>query len=378
MATSRKVESVAAFRLEAGKQPGANTGWGGSASAQTLGAGNAIAYTDFNPGGKVSTFQDDEIDGLGFQDLPVQTGKTAEGSMGGYLRYQGLDALLYWMFGWERPGTSPVDLTGGYYHHLFELDRLDRHCAAYRAAPAEQTAGDYNAADRKNRMATLAIKRGPNDHRYKNAMCKRFGITSRAGSVAQWSADFDAYAEERGDYSSANWTFGTGASGSSLLIPHHHFTVSIGPAGALVAVGVVDFELSVDIPLNHQQDTTTGLYLAEPKGEGKYGVSLKMTLSRHSTDTYLAYRDSYTALCAKIVAASGSYAFGLLFPEIRIPAASLTADSVPNQTLEFVCERKTNAATPFGTELAGQTIIQESPVLCQVKNQNDTNEMRRE
>jgi hypothetical protein len=336
-----------------------------------------LAYTEFNPGSQTENFEDDTFNGGAFKDLPIQTKRGAEFPVSMNLKYAGLDALMYWAFGWEYPGVSPVDLTGGYYSHLWELDRNDRHNAAYRASgPDEQYAGQYTAGDLKNRAATMAIKRGTNDFRYKNAMCKKFTISGKAGEPLKFSADVIAYFEERGDYSNANWTFAS--PGSALSVMFHHLTVSIGPSGSLVAVGITDFDISVSIPLQATQDTVSGLYVMEPVFEGKYDIAASFTLSRFSADTYLAYKEALTPLCAKLVAASGSYGFEMFLPKLVIPDAPISGDNVANQKLTFNCASQTNALNPFATETAGHTIIQESPFFLVTKNQNATNEMRRE
>ena len=456
MGTTRKALSIGAFQLEPGLDDGGSAptdGWGDSSAIQTLGSGDALSITSMNIVGKSETAENESIDGQAFKDIPNQVQVGAQGSMGGDLRYRGIDKLLYWALGFERPGESPItacqftiasaltddpevddvysnnsneftitglDLTLGvgtiyakrtsgtgsptttgdldyvsggeagddpitysattglYYSHMFELDAMDRHFAPYRAVPDEQTAGDYNVGDRKCRMATIAQKKGPNDHRYPNSMCMKFALSSQAGGSSTWTADLIAYDEDRGDYSSASWTFPAGATGSAYRILHHHWKVSLGSSGSLTDIGVTDFEIGIDIPLDVKQDTESGLYVAEPIGAAKYSITGKLSITRHSVDTYHAYRDAFTALVLKFVATNGNDQFKILMQDVVITEASTTEDDVSPIPLTFAFGPDTNALTPFSYELEGHTIVQDSPILIITNNANSTNEMRRE
>ena len=202
MATTKKLESIAALRLELGKAIG-DTLWAyNGGTVISLGAGHAIPYTNISVNGKNDLFEDESIDAVAQKDVPVQTGiKAPLDSWEGNVRYVGMDRLLYWMFGYEDGGSSPQDLTGGIYSHLFELDKYERHLTSYRTA--EQTDPAYASTDRKNRFAMLGVKKGTNDYRFPYLLCGGFGFSSSAGNPLTWNAKGQALKEERADYSSA-------------------------------------------------------------------------------------------------------------------------------------------------------------------------------
>jgi len=455
MADTKKVEAIMAVRLQPGKVQGATEVWGGSASAQTLGAGNAFPYTDFSVVGNIEINHDDAIDGQAYKDVPNLVQLMVEGDIGGYVRYEGMDRLHYWGFGFEDPGNSPqtacsftvsgisvdpavddvysnngseftiiaLNLSAGagtiltkrtsgsnppessgtltrvsgsgdstisfsatssiYYAHLFELDSHERSNEPYRASnPNEQTAGDYNSADRKNRMATIGIKRGPNDHRFRDAMCKRMAFSGSAGEAIKFSYGVVAYKEERGDYSSSSWTFPSNVAGSARRALVRQLTVSLKPVGgAWVDLAISDFDVTVDMPLQIIQDTESDKYLTEPVMEGFYSVDCNLTLARHSVDTYLGYRDELKQCAVKIWAALGSAnnEFRIYMPNLVVSDSEVTDDDVPQNTIKLASGPKDTGFDPFSLfERHGFTIVQNGPIYLITTNANSTNEMRRE
>lgn len=450
MAETKKVERLAAFRLDPGKaitSAVAVLAYGGS-TIPTLGAGHALSYVAGSPKGLNGVLDDNSIENQAFPDLPNQVMISADlESLEGEPHYEGEDRLWYWFGGYEDGGSSPsqqfiftvsgvtvtptagatytnnsstftvraTNITSGagtircerttgsndpsgdtlvkasgtgdasitfsanditYYNKIFELDMHERHLTAYRTA--EQTAGDYSADDFKNRFAVFAVKEGPNDHRYPFVLCNGFSFASSAGQALKWTAKGLPYREDRGDYSSASWTFPTGGSGTDSRIMHHQFTVSLGPVGALVDIGTLDFNIDVDIPLKKDQDTESGLYIKEPVQEGKYNVGVALTLSRHSVDTYLAYRDAFTNLAMKIVAVNGNYEFGFYFPDLIIEGSDVSEEAVATNPITFRSGPEPSGGNPFVAEVGSIDLIQAGNMFILARNTNSTNEMRRE
>lgn len=379
MSITQKKDSLAAFRLEIGKGLGITypaMSYGGN-TVQALSAGHAIPHIGGSFKSVQDVIEDDSIQNVAFKDTPVMGGLSgAIDELTDNCRYVGMDRLLYWMFGYEDGGSSPQSLGGGYYSHLFELDKHERHITPYRTE--EQTAGDYASTDRKNRLAIIAVKRGTNDYRYPFAMCSGFGFSSKAGSAMMWKAKALAYREDRGSYNSASWTIPTGMDLSANMILHHHITVSLGVPGALSTIAVTDFDCNVDIPLDKTQDTVSGLYPAEPVLAGPYAIQLGLTLTRHSSDTYAAWRDAGTELACKIVASSGSYGFEIYFPKLKITDTNISDDAVAKHPLTFASGPEPVAGNPFSSEVGSHDLIEKGNIFIITKNQNSTNEMRRE
>jgi len=267
-------------------------------------------------------------------------------------------------------------VTVAFYVHVWELDKHERHFTAYRSG--ENTAGDADADDRKNRFATLGVKEGPSDKRYPYLLARNFTFSSKSTDFARVTAGGLAAKEERGSFNSASWAAPSGTLGSALNVRHSDFTVKIGPSGSLVAVGVSEFSIEVEIPLQVLQDTESGLFIAEPLLEGKYAVRGSITLSRHSVDTYLANRDNFDALALSIEAENDDYKIGLYLPDIRIPDSFVADGDVPPNPINFVTGEEPAGGNPFSDEIGGVDLVQKGPLFLLNRNKSATNEMRRE
>jgi hypothetical protein len=373
MANTKKVEKMAVFRLEKGKLTTGEVWQYGGSTITTFTGAIAIPYTDVEVGGMKTVFEDESVESHAFKSDSVKAMLGADlGGLQGNMKYIGMDRLQYWAFGYEDGGSSPQDLGDGVYSHVFELDKHDRHFAPYRTA--EQTAGDYHANDRKNRFALLGLNMGPQNHRYPFLACNGFEFASSAGGPLTFNYKGVARSEDRGAYSVTSCTYATGITGGTNMVMHHHLTAQLGESGSLATIGVKDVSISVDAPLTRDQDSVSGLYTKENELEGKYTVGVNITLSRHSADTWKAFRDNHTALCLSLVWSSGSYQFGLYFPSVKITESPTTGDNVANETLTVECYN--SDTNPF--TIGSHNLIQKGPVFCYVKNNNDTNEMRRE
>lgn len=377
MSITKKIEAVAAFRLEMGKGIGATIpSWSfGGNTVSALAAGHLIPILSAQHKGTVETFTDESIEGKAFRDLPVLSGKSApvEG-IEINMRYEGMDRLLYWALGYEDGGSSPQSLGGGYYSHLFELDRHEREDAPYRAD--EQTAGDYSQYDRKNRFAVFARKMGTNDYRYPFLLCSSFAFSSAAQESLKMTVGGVALREDRGDYGSSSWTPASLVAGSSKLIMHHHLTLSMGIAGSLVEIGVKDLNVSGEIPLFIDRDSESGLLIAKPVMSGAYNVTISFTIARHSVDTYLKYRDDFQKCALKAEYESGDNLFGIYIPEGYLTEASVNEDDVARQPITFTTGKP--STNPFTTEIGDHDLIQNGSIFIMTKNTNSVNEMRRE
>lgn len=259
-----------------------------------------------------------------------------------------------------------------------ELDGEGRSFLPYRSTPDEQTAGDYNSGDRKCRMATLGRTDGVTDKVYPHAMAKSLSISSTAGKQAQLNIEWVAQEELRGDYSGSSWTYENPDSSHNVM--HHQFEVKIGEPGSMAAVSVTDFEINVDIPLQIIQDTESGLYIAEPKMEGKYGITGSMVVTRHTADTWMDYRDDFTDISLSIIATFGSYQFKILLPNVKCKNSSISDDEVANVPLEFEIGTETTAGIPSDMvyDFEGHELVQGSGLSIITNNLNSINEMRRE
>jgi hypothetical protein len=257
------------------------------------------------------------------------------------------------------------------YEHTFELDSRERHFTSF--CYPEQIAG-YSAGDKKNRMATIGIKMGTNDYRYKNSMCKKFNFKSSAAQFAQMAFDFVAHSEDRGDYSSSSWTYPAGLTASANIITHAQLRVELGTAeGSLTAVGATDVEVGFDAPLKLEQDTNSGVYLAEPQMEGKYGLTCNIVLSRYAAETWQGYRDNWTTVIGRISAEYGYYRTEFLVNSATLPEAGPDDSEIAKENLSLVVGY--SATNNWSSWLYGNTLVHKSPLIMRVRNLSSTNQM---
>jgi hypothetical protein len=256
------------------------------------------------------------------------------------------------------------------YEHLYELDAHERHLTAYRTA--EQITG-YSAGDKKNRMATLGIKMHTNDYRYRNAMCNGFSFSSESGQLAELSTGFVSFDENRGDHSSASWTIPSNLQSSDNIVAHHQTSLEIGTAeGSLTALACSALGLDVGIPLQIIQSTVSGLYIAEPIFEGKYEIGQNVTLARHSVDTYMGYRDNWTTALTRMSATYGYYMQEILIQQAKVKD-SLSDDDVPKENLEIIPGY--TSSNNWSSWLHGNTLVQNSPIVMRVRDDDSQNYM---
>lgn len=104
-----KIFQKAAFRLESGKT-GVNQapGWGAVNANTLLGSGHAFPYLSLGKTKTVNSVEDNSITSLGFKEIPRKISNYAETSISLNNRFDGLNPMLYWMFGLEDEVQSVV------------------------------------------------------------------------------------------------------------------------------------------------------------------------------------------------------------------------------------------------------------------------------
>jgi len=272
--------------------------------------------------------------------------------------------------------------SGIMYEHLYELDASGRRYRRYNTA--EQTQMGVGATDARNLMATFAKRMANYDIRYKNAMAKSFNYKVSAAGLAQWESNYMAYEEERGDYASETWTLTPGLCDNQLVPAHYEIRFAIGEDLAVVGgeitgltdLGLTDFDMAVETPLQSLQDFVSGLSIAEPVLEGAYSVMLNGTISRHTVETYQQFRDDQTKLVAHLATNQNWYMQEMMFKEVLISEGGPDDGDVAAEPLKmsasFVCA-ETNAFT--ADWLYGNVELQQSPVVMRVRDYSDQNEM---
>lgn len=275
--------------------------------------------------------------------------------------------------------------TGGsiMYEHLYELDSLGRRYRYYTST--EQSILSLAALDRRNLMATFAKRMASYDLRYRNAMCKNFSFKCSAPGMASYDANLVAYTEERGDYSSSDWTLLTGLDDAAIVPVHYEYRFGIGTAlslhndgylEGLTDIALSDWSLDVEVPTQAIQDIISGLQIAEPVLEGKYGIKMTGTISRHTVNTYQGYRDAQTPLVAHLVANQGWYMQEYMIKKATLDDAGAGDEDVAAESLS-INPGFISGTHEFSEWLEDITELHESPILMRVRDDSQYNEMTR-
>lgn len=282
-------------------------------------------------------------------------------------------------------GGNTFDFTshsGQMYEHLYELDASGRRYRKYTTA--ERTALGLGTDDARNLMCTLGKRMSNYDIRYANAMCKSFNYKVAAAGTSTWEANYMAFKEERGSFNSENWTLTDGLCDNQLVPAHFETRFAIGEnlnvvngeITGLTDLGLTDFDMGVETPLQSLQDFVSGLSIAEPVLEGAYNISLSGTISRHTVETYQNFRDDQNKLVAHLVSNQNWYMQEMMFKEVLISEAGPDDGDVAAEPLKmsssFVCA-DTNQFT--NDWLYDNTELQKSPILFRVRDYSPTNQM---
>lgn len=275
------------------------------------------------------------------------------------------------------------------YEHLYELDSA---ISVLRDYNTEETNAitDATSNDKKNLMATFAKRMVGYDLKYSNTVCSSFTYSLEAAGLARWNGDFLSYKEQRsnnaGGYGSDNWTIPKDLVNNQLVPAHFQSKFEIGvDADNLMTLGLTKFELSVTKPYQKQQDTVSGLHIAEPIAEGKYDISSSATISRHSEKTYQQYRDGQTPLCARIRSQYGYFSQEFLLKKVTLEEAGADDSDVAQEPLSMSVGYVDDSLNPWvnytsyddGTKTGtvNQVGLQNSPVVFRVRDENPNNEM---
>ena len=390
MATTQKHNAKMALRLQPGLLQSANEVYGGSSSAQTLGAGHQIAWDEFGLEQIQELDDDQSVESGGFEYAGNQTAlKVPSNTVGGPMRYEGIEPVLLAAMGYERPtpdgeedGFSPESLGSGFYSHVFEIDKHDRHNAAYRTAPdltgITQASISFDATDRKNRAMTIGIAYGTTDHRYKDCMATSFSISGSASDgLVKWSMGVLGFKEERADYSSSNWTLRSG-NNSAQNVLFRHLTCKLGAIASRSAVDIIDFNFNLEIPIEDMQSSESGEFITEPYLNDKYKATLELTLARHEADTWRTALETPTAQSCSFEFTSGSYGLKILFENLKITNSNISGDGLPKQKLVFQCGPQPSGGTDFSSELGNHVLVMDGPVVIHYTSKNSDNWLRLE
>jgi hypothetical protein len=278
----------------------------------------------------------------------------------------------------------PTTISIMLYEHLYELDAFERHQTDFKTTGTNRYTPDVGedtelgplnvngntlaSGDKKCRRAIIGKRLSTGDFMFPGSMCKKFNFKSEAGKLSTISTDYIARDKEISDTDSSTWTLKSALVTNDNVIAHHNTTVSITETDttALSSLGVTSVDLSIEIPLSVDQDTISGLYIAEPIFEGTYVFSTNITLSRHSAATFEALRDAWTSVCIRIESMSGDEKFSLFIEQAKLASAGPDDGDISREPIDFIIGK--SEVDVFTENLYGYKNINSSPVLLLVRN----------
>lgn len=275
-----------------------------------------------------------------------------------------------------------TSVSAAMYEHTYELDSGARYFRTYTAAEDAVLAGT-TVTDKRNLMATLGKRFDTYDIRYQNAICKSFNYKMGSPGMSTWETAFLAFAEDRGDYSSSNWTMLSGLKDTQLVPAHFEHSFFIGTTYAistqgqlsgLSELGISSLDINVEIPFQSIQDFVSGLSIAEPIIENFYGIKINGTISRATVSTYQTYRDAQTPIIFRIAANQGFYMQEWLVKKAVLTDAGPTSDGVAQETLA-INPGFVEGTHQWSTWMQGITEIHDSPIIFRTRDYQSVNQM---
>lgn len=254
-----------------------------------------VPHTSFTLNAQYDMIADEGIEGSGLMALPNQGTKRVEGTISGHVDALTIAPLLEAAFGAESGGSHTFPLGGN------------------------------------TKSLSICAKDEVKTYKYAGCYIKSISFSSEAGGRLNYSADIIGYTETRDDTS-----FPTMSVEKGVLFLHQHAGSSSGffRAGdqdnALTSgdeIGITNIEIGWEWGFDHQFDNTSQTTLVPLSSMLQPTMSFQV--SRHNTDAFHTFRDSFTALQAEIrYYQSATYQLEFEFPNLRLAEVSVSEDDI--------------------------------------------------
>lgn len=261
--------------------------------------------------------------GVGGSDV---IGKGVTGSIQIEAVYRGIEAILTAALGFS---GSPVTVADGVYKHTIKLAE-NLHTEAWAAGDGILAGSGYLAGDQKVRRGTLCIDKSVSLWEFVSAIIQALTIRGDAKGV-RIELELIPKTLDRAsaiNTTSAAWDIPGGADWLSILFPDMVMWIDdYSDSVALTtddAVGISEFEIKLQNNLKIERDSLSGLYISEPRREGKRLVTGSFTFPRYESNAFLANLDAQTRKMAMLkftgsqIGATGYYrTFWIWLPTLR-------------------------------------------------------------
>ena len=305
--------------------------------------------------------------------------KGVEGSITLDLVYRGMEAILVAAMGLCNYSASPETVVAGVYKHTIELDE-NIHSESWLAGDGILAGSGYLAGDNKVRRGTLCIDKTVSIWEIISSMIQEMTIRGDSKAVrAEFNlAPYNMDRASAVNTSAAAWSIPDDDFLSvifqDMVIWIDDYSDSV-PLTDADAVGVSAIEVKLENNLAIGRDSVSGLYLAEPKRNGKRLVRGSFTFPRYESDDFLGDLDVQTAKMAMIrfvgsqIGSTGYYrTIWIWLPTIRFDEVSAPVEGPGLLTATHTFTAELPAALPSGFPAAAT-----KEMVIQVQNDLATN-----
>ena len=306
--------------------------------------------------------------GMGGSDI---VGKGVQGSIEIDAVYRGIEYILVSRTGMCNYSASPALIAAGVYKNTFELaDNL--HTESWCAGDGVLAGSGLLAGDQKVRRGSLCIDKSVSLWEHSSTMIQTLTIKGDAKGV-RIVLELVPYKLDRAsavNTTSAAWDI-PGTDWLSLLFPDLVFwigdystSVALGSGNA---VGISAFEVKLQNKFTIERDSLSGLYIAEPRREGKRLVTGSFSIPRYESDTFLGDMNLQTRKMALLkftgsqIETSGYYrTFWIWLPTLRFDKvdAPIGGAGLIATTHTFTAEMPPGMAAGFPTEATREMVLQ--------------------
>lgn len=298
-------------------------------------------------------------------------GKMVEGGATMEAVYRGIETILVCALGFSDYTDSPETIAAGVYKHTIELAE-NLHTESWAAGDGIFAGSGYLAGDNKVRRGTLTIDKEISIWECISTMIDTLTIRGDSSGI-RIEMDLIPYDLDRAsavNTSSAAWTI-PNSDWDSILFQDLDLWIDDYSDGIALtsadAVGISEFEVKLENNLKREQDSSSGIYIAEPKRSGKRLVTGSFTIPRYENDDFLNHLDDQTAQMAMLrltgpaIGSTGeNHKVWIWLPTFKFDTVTAPVRDAGMLTVThaYTCELPAAVPAGFPAEAAKELLIQ--------------------
>jgi hypothetical protein len=295
--------------------------------------------------------------------------------------YRGIESILAAALGICNYSASPATLAAGVYKHTFELAE-NLHGESWAAGDGVLAGSGLLAGDMKVRRGSLCIDKTVSIWEHISTMIQAITIKGDSKGL-RITLEMIPYKLDRAsavNTASTTWDI-PGTDWLSILFQDMVLWIADYSADTALdsgdAIGINAFEIKLQNNMKVERDSLSGLYIAEPRRDGKRQVTGSFTIPRYESDAFLADMDDQTAKMAMLkftgsqIGSTGYYrTFWTWLPTLKFDKvdAPISGPGLIPVSHTFTAELPAAAPAGFPTEATKE-------LLMQLQNDLSTNPM---